>query len=477
MTTPSRVDRLSRRRFIQSSALAVGAGAGLLDSVRGASAAQPPAVVTRPGDGAKNLIFLMADGMSAGGPALLDQFGRYTGSGLSALTRLAMGAGVRRALQSTHAADAAVTDSAAASSAWSTGVKHNSGQLCLSTDGRRLSPLLERAREAGKRTGCVTTTTITHATPAGWYASIDDRGRESEIAGQLLEARLDVALGGGSRYFVDHLTQSRPALAVLRTQAALQAVGKEPVQPGQRVLGLFSEEHVPFAIERPANVPGLEEMSRFAVERLAALGGDGFVLQIEAGRVDHAAHRNDAAGYLRDLQEFDRTVAWVAEWVRSRQDTLLIITTDHATANPGLTFYGREGIDALRRLADARHSVDWILERAAGAATPAEGVEWLAAAVKDAVGVTLDEYGRTALTAALSKQAADPFRERRAVECVVGSLLGNELGVGWVSRNHTSDHVELLAMGAGHESMPAFIDNIALHDWMTARLGLTAKAG
>lgn len=479
--TRHRAGLLSRRGVLGLGAAALTAGVAAPALAR--CAMKPvfgaPALVRRPGDApAKNLIFLVADGMSAGACTLIDQFGRYSGAGHSALTRLSLQGHVRRAISSTHSATAAVTDSAAASSAWSTGLKHPDGSLCVMADGRLPTPLLMKAKAADKRTGCVTTTTITHATPAGWYANVPDRDLERQIGEQLLERRLDVALGGGAKLFDARPEDGRPHLRVLRTLDEL--AGAPTVPPAgspAHVLGLFCESHVPMVLDRPAAQPSLLQMAEFAVRRLSALGSDtGFVLQVEAGRVDHAAHRNDAMSLLREMQEFDRVAAWAAEWTMARTDTLLIITTDHGTANPGLTLYGQDGVEALRRLGDAKHSMDWILSRVPDKTEPPEAADLIVRAIKDATGIDVGARGASVLRKALRGEQPDPFTKRNLPECIVGSLLAEHLGVSWVSPNHTSDHVQLLALGAGAGTLPTFQDNTATHDWIVERLRLDVDA-
>src|SRR5262249_46654210 len=148
------------------------------------------------------------------------------------------------------------------------------------------------------------------------------------------------------------LLDQHPSVKVVRTKADLAAA---PVEG--RLLGIFDQTHVPFAIERPETVPGLAEMTSAALERLSK-NEHGFVLQIEAGRVDHAAHNNDAGTLVREQAEFDRTIGLVADWAAARpaEDTLVIITTDHANANPGLTLYDQPGNAAFARLQNAKRS-------------------------------------------------------------------------------------------------------------------------
>lgn len=103
---------------------------------------------------------------------------------------------------STHSADSAVTDSAAAGTALATGRKTNNGVIAISPGGTPLKTILEACRDAGKATGLVATSTITHATPASFGSHVESRGSEYEIAGQMVDARINVLLGGGKGNFL-----------------------------------------------------------------------------------------------------------------------------------------------------------------------------------------------------------------------------------------------------------------------------------
>jgi alkaline phosphatase len=114
----------------------------------------------------------------------------------------------------------------------------------------------------------------------------------------------------------------------------------------QKVLGLFYDSHLPYTIDHihsdalKRTVPTLAEMTRKALEILGD-APNGFLLQVEGGRVDHAAHANDAASIMWDQLAFDDAVEVVYEFVAKRDDTLMIVTSDHGNANPGLNGMGR----------------------------------------------------------------------------------------------------------------------------------------
>ena len=105
----------------------------------------------------------------------------------------------------THSANKKVTDSAAAATAMACGVKTNNGMIGMTPDKTPYSSVLELLQKKGWRTGLVATSQISHATPAGFASHVDSRNKQKEIAGQLLDSRVEVLLGGGRKYWDDEL--------------------------------------------------------------------------------------------------------------------------------------------------------------------------------------------------------------------------------------------------------------------------------
>jgi alkaline phosphatase len=430
-----------------------------------------PAAAAAPAP-ARNLILFVVDGMAMGTLALADQYRRTTQGRALEWTRLAGTRGVTRAFQSTHSADGVVTDSAAASSAWSTGRKHENGALCVLPDARAVEPFFARARRAGKATAAVTTTTITHATPGGFYANVPDRDRQAQIGSQLVERPVDVALGGGAMY-VDAGAASAAGIRVVTDRAGVLG---EPASG--RTIGLLARSHVPLVLDRDDRDASLAEMTRHALKALAPVAGStGFVLQVEAGRVDQAAHYNDAAALLREMLEADEVLGLLAEYCAGRPDTLLIATSDHATANPGPTWYGREGTAGMKRLADAKHSFEWIEREFAARQLPRDAAlrgETLAELLSKATGLTYDENDRRLLRRFFEGERVQAFTTANTPVGIMGGLAASKTGVAFLSPNHTADHTEVLALGPGSERLSGTLDNTDLHQMMVETLGLPA---
>ncbi|MHA1215010.1 MAG: alkaline phosphatase [Candidatus Hodarchaeales archaeon] len=232
----------------------------------------------------------------------------------------------------TRSLDSTITDSAAAATAIATSVKTNNRMLSILPNGTELKTILEEAKEIGKSTGIITTTEVTHATPAAFYSHVNDRGSYSEIARQLVEeANVDVIMGGGkSRFSTAQLdTMESRGYAIVETRTQLQ------LESSNKILGLFASGALPYERNRDrSSIPSLAEMTQKSLEILSE-DSDGFFLMVEGGQIDWAAHANNAENVVLETVEFDRAVAEAIQYVNTHGNTILIVTADHETG--GLT--------------------------------------------------------------------------------------------------------------------------------------------
>jgi alkaline phosphatase len=407
--------------------------------------------------------------MSIGTLSLAEQFRRRRDDRGTAWLALYGDSRVRRALMDTASANAVVTDSAAAGSAWGGGLRVPNGRLNLGPQDERPTPILIAARESGRATGLVSTATITHATPASFAVNHPSRNEENAIAALYAKTGIDLFLGGGARFF-DPAQRAdgrdlfgemqQQGYAVARTKAELTAVSA-----GRRVLGVFAHSHQPFAIdhasspELSASQPRLAEMTRFALQHLDHLAGDrGFFLQIEGARIDHAAHANDFGGLLHDQLDFDDAVAAVRAFTADRDDTLVIITTDHGNANPGL----QGSNEAFARSFAFTRSNHWIMGELNARSTATEIVD----RVHQATHLALRDEETAHLQAALRGEYRTAYRNMQGPIVVLGQLLANHIAIGWSGVGHTSDLCEVAAYGPGSETLQPLILNTDLHTLM-----------
>ncbi len=268
------------------------------------------------------------------------------------------------ALVKTYNTNAQVPDSAGTATAMHSGLKTRIGVLgigpaaekgvCADALAHPLPLLGEEVKTRGLALGIVTTTRLTHATPASVYSRSADRDWEADsnipadqqgqgckdIALQLAEARFDVALGGGTAMFYGKQAGGRRSDAaadlpaawaaknggvVVKDAAALWAAPMD-----KPVLGLFNPSHMSFMADRKADSPEptLTDMTAAAIARLKA-DPDGFYLMVEGGRIDHAHHAGQAGYALEEAVEFARAVQWALDNT-DPAETLIMVTADHS---------------------------------------------------------------------------------------------------------------------------------------------------
>lgn len=278
--------------------------------------------LTGPESAARNVILFVGDGM---GPEQVKAGSLFAEGRSGALTfeQFPISGEV-----TTSSADDAVTDSAAAATAIATGQKVNNGVLSIALpgDGSPLETLLEHYARSGKVTGLVTSTTITHATPAAFGAHEDSRNNTDSIAQDLLVgSRPALLLGGGGA----GMTQGAAVAAGYRV-----SVNREQMMAltsaDLPVSGQFGETYLPFEYDGLGELPHLSEMTRMAITLLAP-SPHGFFLMVEGGRIDHAGHSNDIERLVREVTELSVAVGVASAWAAGRTDTLIIVTADHET--------------------------------------------------------------------------------------------------------------------------------------------------
>lgn len=284
-----------------------------------------PLVEDRP---IKNVIFIIGDGtglvqLTSG------QYNLVGAEGLLHLQTMPVTGIVK-----TYAANSLITDSASGATAYSCGVKTDNGKIAQLPDGTDCKTILEMAEEKGLSTGIVSTSGVTHATPASYASHVPSRGMQAEIAEQYLLSGTDVILGGGTEYFIPSteakskrkdernlITEFKEAgYEYIDTKAALDA------SVNGKLLGLFSTSGMP-SEER---TPTLEEMSSKAISILSE-NENGFFLMIEGSQIDWGGHENNTPYVLREVEDFDNAIKAALDFAKEDGETLVVVTADHET--------------------------------------------------------------------------------------------------------------------------------------------------
>lgn len=394
----------------------------------------------------------------------------------------------------THSHASAITGSAAAAAAFSTGYKTSIGFLGTGPapepglDGslppetlcyRPLATVLEAARLAGKATGLVATSTVSHATPAAFAAHVTDRNLNYDIMRQLACADLDVVFGGGRRYLLSEADGGRrrggPDLRALIESRGGRVFGRTeslPVVKTTPAWGLFADRHLAPELDRVAlgcDEPALARMTEKAIALLAR-DPDGFFLLVEGSQVDWACHANDPAQAVTDFLAFDDAVRVALDFARRDSHTLVLAFPDHDCGGLSIGSDEMAGdyretalADLLEPLRRMRLSADGITALLGDCRAP----DSIRALVRDWWGA---EPADAEIEEMVEKEAGGLDFDYALSEV----FCRNHTTIGWTTHGHTGDDVPLWAWGP---SAPAgLLDNTELARVAAGALGLDLRA-
>ncbi|MBM3762538.1 MAG: alkaline phosphatase [Acidobacteria bacterium] len=439
----------------------------------GAAAVLSPAQVKAKAGRPKNIIFCVSDGMSPGVLMMAEYFSKIARGKGTRWAALMNDMTASRGVQDVAALNSPVTDSSSSSSAWGSGSRINNAQVNVLPDGTPLTPIMQLAKQAGKRTALVTTATVTHATPAGFAAS-QPRRDDEHLIGLQYQDRVNVVMGGGVKFFeagkrkdkVDAVGKfAQAGYRVMRTKAEIKQAGK--------VLGLFSDGHMPYTIEK-ADVPTLAEMTQFALDGMAG-ASKGFIMQVEGARVDHAAHNNDIAAQLWDQLAFDDALGVCLDYAAKRGDTLVITTSDHGNSSPGLNGMGAEYVNSgkcFEAILKAKGSFDQLPKMFGSKPTAARVREVIEA--QNGVVITPTEAEWVA-AAAGGKKGISINRLQDVMFGVLGQVLSNYYGVGYTGTTHTSEYTFITSTGPGSLPFEGLVRNTDVFPRLTKYMGIQFK--
>jgi alkaline phosphatase len=335
--------------------------------------------------GAKNVILLIGDGMGDSEITIARNYQYGAAGRLPGLDALPLTGSYTTYSLYKDGADKGkpdyVTDSAASGSAWATGTKTYDGAISVDVDGKQQKTLLELAKANGLRTGDVSTAEIQDATPAVQVAHVGARscygpdtascgtdalqnGGLGSISEQLLNARPDLTLGGGSASFQQTAKAGQWQGSTLFAQAAERgyqvvsdADGLAAVRRADQakpLLGLFTPGNFPTryapttatvggadqapvqCTPNPARLStglSLQSLTNKSIDLLnrdRAKTGTGFFLQVEGASIDKQDHAADACGQIGETIDFDEAVQAALAFAKKDGNTLVIATADHA---------------------------------------------------------------------------------------------------------------------------------------------------
>ncbi len=244
----------------------------------------------------------------------------------------------------THCKNRRITDSGAAGSAIACGQKFNVGEIAYSETGNQPKSIAKVAKEKGMKVGIISTAPMNHATPASFYANQPTRKNYYQIGLQLSESNFDFFGGGGLLKQTGNKKDEKDLMTIYQesgylTFTSLKAIASMKSHNNKVIFTnetLDRDASIPYKIDRedaPNN--SLAEIVETAIIHLD--NPKGFFMMVEGGKIDYAAHDNDAGSIIGEMEDFDNAIAEAYKfYLQHKNETMIIITADHETGGVSL---------------------------------------------------------------------------------------------------------------------------------------------
>lgn len=437
---------------------------------------------------AKYIFYFIGDGMGIQEVASGELFNRQI---LNGGENLLMRTFPVSTMISTFSANSDVTDSAAAGTALSTGVKTKNGMLGMTPDSVAVTSMAKVLFDDGYGVGLVTTCAIDDATPAAFYTHVPNRGMVYEIGRDLADSGYQFMAGAGLRGVKDKEGKPTDLMDHFYRQNVNVSYGYDNLDPAAQRQLLLS----PFHEKDPNNtgytidsIPGalqLADMTAAGISHLQRVSPEKFFMMIENGNIDHSGHSNDGATNVREVATLDKAVKVAYDFYLQHPDeTLIVITADHETGGMSLgsslsgyaahmNMLGARKVskdafnDYCRQLYASNEPDKWGAMKqyladnfGAGSAVPMSEEDW--AHLKK----SFDEL--------FSGTASDERTLYKSYKKFVGDavkLTDAKAGIAWTTPSHTGTYVPVYVIGADCQLFTNPVDNTNLPKLMLKSAG------
>ncbi|GGN91132.1 alkaline phosphatase [Saccharibacillus kuerlensis] len=414
-----------------------------------ASPANAPTAAAVPASGtAKNVIFLIGDGM---GPSYMTAYRYMKDKSSTPLMEKTVFDSYLVGAQTTYPEDEHqnITDSASAATAMSSAVKTYNAAIAVDNDQKEVKTVLEQAKENGMSTGLVATSEITHATPAAFGSHDISRKNMDAIADDYFDEmiggqhKVDVLLGGGKSNFV---RKDRDLTAEFKKAGFGYVSDRKGLlaNKDQQLLGLFADGGLDKMIDRSSATPSLKEMTNAALDRLSD-NDKGFFLMVEGSQIDWAGHDNDIVGAMSEMKDFEGAFQAAIDFAKKDGNTLVVATADHSTGGLSLGANGEYNFD-VTPIKAAVHTPDYM----AAKIVAGESVE---SVLKKNIKLKLTNEERASV-----KKAAKS-KDLTTIDNAIEAIFNTRSFTGWTTGGHTGEDVSVYAYGPSSERFRGLIDN------------------
>ena len=277
----------------------------------------------------KNIILLIGDGMGLSQVSASLYFGEKE-SNFEKFSVIG--------LCKTSSSSDLITDSAAASTAIASGIKTYNGAIGVTSDSLSIKTIVEQISPSGISTGLISTSSITHATPASFYAHVTSRSLQEDIAAQLVTSEIDFFAGGGIKFFNERKDKQN-LMIPLKEQGFEVSTTKLPITISDKKQAiLLSKKGMPTMEEGRGDF--LPNATKLALEYLSK-NEEGFFLMVEGSQIDWGGHDKNGNYLITELIDFDKAIGVALDFAQQNEETLVIVTADHETG--GFTLSSKRG--------------------------------------------------------------------------------------------------------------------------------------
>lgn len=392
----------------------------------------------------------------------------------------------------TRSASHYITDSSAGGTALATGHKTNNGVVGMDTQNNPVFSVMSKVQERNWFTGIVTSTSLDDATPASFYAHATNRNLFYDISRQISKSGINFFGGPGFKKYTNK--PEDPDLLDLYKQNGYnvykgmddysrnKSIRKNVVLIPNRE---YPDVALPLAIDRHPGDMTLEQLTASAIEYFDQSKAKNFMLMVEAGLIDHAAHPNDAAALVHEVIDFSKSVKLAYDfYLKHPKETLIILTADHETGGLGL------GMDRyhlkIQNLKNQKVSLQTLSQLMTDLKKQKPIVPWedIVQLLKDNLGFWENVLVSDADEQRLKECYSDTFTKEKGEKIVTlyssdeplavmaVDILNKLSNIGWISTSHTAAPVPIYAIGVGAEQFTGRLDNTVIPQKVEKILGI-----
>ncbi len=371
---------------------------------------------------------------------------------------------------STVAQNSRITDSGASGSAIACGQKFNLSEISYSEDENQPKSIAKYAKEKGLKVGIISTQSLNHATPAAFYANQKSRKNYYPIGLQLTESNFDFFGGGGFYHHSGRKKEDKDLTTIYQESGYLTFSSLKAISslPNKNIKVIFTNEtlerdcSMPYAIDRVDSPnSSLAEIVETAISHLD--NPNGFFMMVEGGKIDAAAHENDARAIIGEMEDFDNAIAKAYEfYLQHKDETAIIVTADHETSGIalGIKQHGKDSnIGILKKQKMSMYKFSNILRKLSKndkvftlkeyhnmASEYFMGVEMEFSA--DESVVLNDAYNAVNATSNRAiEEAREAYEGYNPMAYAYNRIMNMRASVGFSTNDHTSARVPIYAVG------------------------------